>query len=69
MSGAPLMALSTLKLGEFAQASGPHLLAGLASPAEWQRLLIGAGAVLRGFGTFAEKAGKLTFRQARRGPK
>jgi len=33
-------------LGEFAQASGPHLLAGLASPAEWQRLLIGAGAVL-----------------------
>jgi tetratricopeptide (TPR) repeat protein len=30
-------------LGEFVQASGPHLLARLASPAEWQWLLIAAG--------------------------
>ncbi len=33
-------------LGEFAQASGPHLLASLASPAEWQRVLLVAGAGL-----------------------
>ncbi|MFA5056633.1 MAG: BatD family protein [Opitutaceae bacterium] len=33
-------------LGEFAQASGPHLVARLASPAEWQWLLVAAGAVL-----------------------
>ncbi len=32
-------------LGEFADASGPHLLARLASPAEWQWLLVIAGAV------------------------
>ena len=32
-------------LGEFAIASGPHLLARLASPAEWQWLLVGAGLV------------------------
>jgi tetratricopeptide (TPR) repeat protein len=31
---------------EFALASGPHLLARLASPAEWQWLLVGAGFVL-----------------------
>ena len=30
-------------LGEFVQASGPHLLARLASPAEWQWLLVVAG--------------------------
>jgi tetratricopeptide (TPR) repeat protein len=35
-------------LGEFAVASGPHLLARLASPAEWQWLLVGAGLVLAG---------------------
>ena len=35
-----------LGLGEFAQASGPHLLAWQASPAEWQWLLIAGGAVL-----------------------
>ena len=33
-------------LGEFAQASGPHLVARLASPAEWQWLLMAAGVVL-----------------------
>ena len=33
-------------LGEFAQASGPHLLARLASPAEWQWLLVAAGVIL-----------------------
>jgi tetratricopeptide (TPR) repeat protein len=33
-------------LGEFAQASGPHLLARLASPAEWQWLLVTAGGLL-----------------------
>ena len=33
-------------LGEFAQASGPYLLAWQASPAEWQRILVLAGAVL-----------------------
>jgi tetratricopeptide (TPR) repeat protein len=33
-------------LGEFAQASGPHLVARLASPAEWQWLLMVAGVVL-----------------------
>ena len=33
-------------LGEFAQASGPHLVARLASPAEWQWLLVAAGVVL-----------------------
>ena len=33
-------------LGEFAQASGPYLLAWQASPAEWQRLLVAAGAML-----------------------
>ncbi len=32
--------------GEFAVASGPHLLARLASPAEWQWLLVGAGLLL-----------------------
>jgi len=32
-------------LGEFAVASGPHLVARLASPAEWQWLLAGAGLV------------------------
>ncbi|OHE79749.1 MAG: hypothetical protein A3G75_06290 [Verrucomicrobia bacterium RIFCSPLOWO2_12_FULL_64_8] len=31
--------------GEFAQASGPHLVARLASPAEWQWLLVAAGVV------------------------
>ena len=35
-------------LGEFAVASGPHLLARLASPAEWQWLLVGAGLVFAG---------------------
>jgi BatD DUF11 like domain len=35
-------------LGEFAAASGPHLLASLASPAEWQWLLVGAGLVFAG---------------------
>jgi tetratricopeptide (TPR) repeat protein len=30
-------------LGEFAMASGPHLVARLASPAEWQWLLVAAG--------------------------
>jgi tetratricopeptide (TPR) repeat protein len=34
------------RLGEFAQASGPHLLARLASPAEWQWLLVAAGALV-----------------------
>jgi tetratricopeptide (TPR) repeat protein len=33
-------------LGEFVQASGPHLLARLASPAEWQWLLVVAGLLL-----------------------
>jgi tetratricopeptide (TPR) repeat protein len=33
-------------LGEFAQASGPHLVARLASPAEWQWLLVAAGVML-----------------------
>ena len=33
-------------LGEFAAASGPHLLARLASPAEWQWLLVGGGLLL-----------------------
>ncbi|MDD2764452.1 MAG: BatD family protein [Opitutaceae bacterium] len=33
-------------LGEFAQASGPHLVARLASPAGWQWLLVAAGVVL-----------------------
>ena len=32
--------------GEFAQPSGPHLVARLASPAEWQWLLVLAGAML-----------------------
>ncbi len=32
-------------LGEFALASGPHLVARLASPAEWQWLLVAAGAM------------------------
>ena len=32
--------------GELALASGPHLLARLASPAEWQWLLVGAGGLL-----------------------
>jgi hypothetical protein len=35
-------------LGEFAVASGPHLLSRLASPAEWQWLLVGAGLVFGG---------------------
>ncbi len=35
-------------LGEFAVASGPHLLARLASPAEWQWLLVGAGLIFAG---------------------
>jgi tetratricopeptide (TPR) repeat protein len=35
-------------LGEFAAASGPHLVARLASPAEWQWLLAGAGLVFAG---------------------
>jgi len=35
-------------LGEFALASGPHLLARLASPAEWQWLLVGAGLMFAG---------------------
>ena len=35
-------------LGEFAVASGPHLLARLASPAEWQWLLVGAVLVFAG---------------------
>ncbi len=35
-------------LGEFALASGPHLLARLASPAEWQWSLVGAGLLLAG---------------------
>jgi tetratricopeptide (TPR) repeat protein len=47
-------------LGEFAVASGPHLVARLASPAEWQRLLVAGGALftaglllllLRAYGT------------------
>jgi len=33
-------------LGEFALASGPHLMARLASPAEWQWVLVAAGVVL-----------------------
>jgi len=33
-------------LGEFALPSGPHLLARLASPAEWQWLLVAAGAIV-----------------------
>ena len=35
-------------LGEFAVAAGPHLVARLASPAEWQWLLVGAGVVFAG---------------------
>jgi tetratricopeptide (TPR) repeat protein len=34
--------------GEFAVASGPHLVARLASPAEWQWILVGAGLVFAG---------------------
>ena len=35
-------------LGEFAVPSGPHLVARLASPAEWQWLLVAAGVVFAG---------------------